>query len=99
MRTAFQPKGINLSIRPQVRIADLFFFEPPYFFFFLFPQIVIGSFALLQKFTPPFKILDPHLPVSNQPQSSFFISMVMDDGTDKEGRSQNGSFISSGTSQ
>ena len=28
MRTAFQPKGINLSIRPQVRIAHLFFTKP-----------------------------------------------------------------------
>ena len=32
MRIAFQPKGINLSIRPQVRIADLFFsLHPEYY--------------------------------------------------------------------
>ena len=27
MRIAFQPKGIDLSIRPQVRIVDLYFFK------------------------------------------------------------------------
>ena len=38
------------------------FSEPPSFFlFFLIPQILIGSNTLLQKFTPHFKILDPHL--------------------------------------
>ena len=30
-------------------------------FFFLIPQILIGSNTLLQKFTPHFKILDPRL--------------------------------------
>ena len=38
------------------------FSEPPSFFFFLIPQILIGSNTLLQKFTPHFKILDPRLP-------------------------------------
>ena len=37
------------------------FSEPPSFFFFLIPQILIGSNTLLQKFTPHFKILDPRL--------------------------------------
>ena len=38
------------------------FSEPPSFFFFLIPQILIGSNTLLQKFTPThFKILDPRL--------------------------------------
>ena len=30
-------------------------------FFFLTPQILIGSITLLQKFIPHFKILDPRL--------------------------------------
>ena len=33
------------------------FSEPPSFFFFLIPQILIGSNTLLQKFTPHFKII------------------------------------------
>ena len=37
------------------------FSEPPSFYFFLIPQILIGSNTLLQKFTPHFKILDPRL--------------------------------------
>ena len=37
------------------------FSELPCFFFFLIPQILIGSNTLLQKFTPHFKILDPRL--------------------------------------
>ena len=37
------------------------FSEPPSFFFFLIPQILIGSFTLLQNFTPHFKILNPRL--------------------------------------
>ena len=40
------------------------FSEPPsFFFFFLIPQILIGSNTLLQKFTPHLKILDPRLHV------------------------------------
>ena len=42
LRTAFQPKGIKLSIRPQVRIADLFFnvaWTKLCTFFSLFPQV------------------------------------------------------------
>ena len=37
------------------------FSKPPSFFFFLMPQILIGSNTLLQKFTPHFQILDPRL--------------------------------------
>ena len=37
------------------------FSEPPSFFFFLIPQILIGSNTLFQKFTPHLKILDPRL--------------------------------------
>ena len=37
------------------------FSEPSSFFFFLIPQILIGSNTLLQKFTPHLKILDPRL--------------------------------------
>ena len=37
------------------------FSESPCFFFFLIPQILIGSNTLLQKFTAHFKILDPRL--------------------------------------
>ena len=41
----------------------LFFLSPllSFLFFFLIPQILIGSITLLQKFTPHFKILDPRL--------------------------------------
>ena len=39
------------------------FSEPPCFFFFSYPQILIGSNTLLQKFTPHFKILDPRLDI------------------------------------
>ena len=37
------------------------FSELPSFFFFLFPQMLIGSLTLLQKFTSHFNILDPRL--------------------------------------
>ena len=37
------------------------FSEPPSFFSFFIPQILIGSNTLLQKFTSHFKILDPRL--------------------------------------
>ena len=37
------------------------FSESPSFFFYLIPQILIGSNTLLQKFTPHFKFLDPRL--------------------------------------
>ena len=56
-----------IRLRRGSRGGEMGEFSPPLFlspllsFFFLIPQIMIGSITLLQQFTPYFKILDPRL--------------------------------------
>ena len=52
----------------EVKFSTPFFLSSLLSFFFLIPQILIGSITLLQKFTPPphFKILDQRLGIINR---------------------------------